>query len=94
MHSGRGGREFEVVVAGAATGGRHTTLTLDRRAPGDLGFSVTDPRYAFDLALIPKVRLNAAVDIGVYEKTVSSACTPSSATAAPSRAPTAPSAGA
>ncbi len=48
-----------------------TTLTLDRRAPGDLGFSVTDPRYAFDLALTPKVRLNAAVDIGVYEKTVS-----------------------
>jgi hypothetical protein len=64
-------------VSGVGTGTvwkdstERTTLTLERRATGDLGFSVTDPRYAFDLALTPKVRLNAAVDIGVYEKTVS-----------------------
>ena len=44
---------------------------LNRQAPGDLGFTVADPRYGFDLALQPKVRLNASVDVGIYAKSVS-----------------------
>jgi hypothetical protein len=78
LTNGRIGMNVDPLVSSSIVGVNNNRVTFGNRNPftfkvnrstatNDAGFSLTKPRYGFDIRLVPKVRVKLEVDVAIYE---------------------------